>query len=387
MKALHRYSLLILAFVCSGLVAGAAGPVRLKTVVIDPGHGGHDPGCVSRDETATTEKAVTLDIATRLRDKICAQYPGEVNAILTRDDDTYVTLSGRADAANAAGADLFISIHINSTAGGPKANGYSVHCLGQSSRQGNDLFSKNLELCQRENSVIKLEEDYETKYQGFDPSDPQSYIFFSLLQNSNLNMSLAFAEDVAEAMKSGPVKHNRGVSQDPFWVLWRTTMPSVLIECAFITNPGDLATLRSEEGRDQIAQCIFNAFVTYKNRYEGSTAGNEKPKPAVTEETPAPAVSDGSPAKPEVSQEAAPATEPAVLYGTQVIATPKTLASDDLFFKGYKPTAVPGEKLIRYVIGTSGNLEEARKNHEEIVKKFADSFLVKIEDGIITRIR
>ena len=367
MKALHRYSLLILAFVCSGLVAGAAGPVRLKTVVIDPGHGGHDPGCVSRDETATTEKAVTLDIATRLRDKICAQYPGEVNAILTRDDDTYVTLSGRADAANAAGADLFISIHINSTAGGPKANGYSVHCLGQSSRQGNDLFSKNLELCQRENSVIKLEEDYETKYQGFDPSDPQSYIFFSLLQNSNLNMSLAFAEDVAEAMKSGPIKHNRGVSQDPFWVLWRTTMPSVLIECAFITNPGDLATLRSEEGRDQIAQCIFNAFVTYKNRYEGSTAGNEKPEPAVKEETPAP--------------------EPAVLYGTQVIATPKTLASDDLFFKGYKPTAVPGEKLIRYVIGTSGDLGEARKNYEEIVKKFPDSFLVKIEGGIITRIR
>ena len=383
MKALLRYSVLIFFLGWNALLAGAAGPVRLKTVVIDPGHGGHDPGCVSRDETATTEKSVTLDIATRLRDKILAQYPEEVNVILTRDDDTYVTLSGRADAANNANADLFISIHINSTAGGPKASGYSVHCLGQSSKQGNDLFSKNLELCQRENSVIKLEEDYETKYQGFDPTDPQSYIFFSLLQNSNLNMSLAFAEDVAEAMKAGPVKHNRGVSQDPFWVLWRTTMPSVLIECAFITNPGDLATLRSEEGRDGIAQCILNAFVTYKNRYEGSTSGNEKPKPPVQEVKP----DTTHLAKPDTLQAAKPEVTPAVLYGTQVIATPKALAADDAFFRGYTPVVIPGEKLSRYVIGTSESLEDARKKNEEIRKFFTDSFMVRIEGNSTERIR
>ena len=376
MKAFQRYSVLILLLVWNIVSAGAAGPVRLKTVVIDPGHGGHDPGCVSRDEAATTEKSLTLDISTRLRDKINAQYPDDVKVIMTRDDDTYVTLSGRADAANNANADLFISIHINAAVSGTRANGFSVHCLGQSSKEGNDLFSKNLELCKRENSVIKLEDDYETKYQGFDPTDPQSYIFFSLLQNSNLNMSLAFAEDVAEAMKSGPVKHNRGVSQDPFWVLWRTTMPSILIECGFITNPDDLAALRTEEGRDQIAQCILNAFITYKNRYEGSTAGNEKPKPETVQE-----------AKPDSTQAVKPEVKAAVLYGTQVIATPKALSPDDPFFRGYTATAVPGEKLSRYVIGTSESLEQARKKNEEIRKIFTDSFLVKIEDGVIVRIR
>ena len=140
------------------------GKVVLRTVVIDPGHGGKDPGCVSRDRK-TYEKDIVLDVATRLKKKINAAFP-EVNVILTRDDDTFIALDDRAGTANRNNADLFISIHVNSVERGTAANGYSIHTLGQSQKKGNDLFSKNLDLCQRENSVIKLEDDYQVKYQA-----------------------------------------------------------------------------------------------------------------------------------------------------------------------------------------------------------------------------
>ena len=226
MKRHLRHILALWAILLSASIVPyrAAGQDRMKlsTIVIDPGHGGHDPGCISADKK-TQEKAVALDISKRLARKIEASLPG-VKVVLTRSNDTFVTLSGRADIANDIGADLFISIHVNAQAKGSSASGYSIHCLGQSSREGNDLFSKNLELCKRENSVILLEDDYKTRYQGFDPSDPQSYILFSLMQNAHLEHSLQFAEDVANAMKGGPISRSRGVSQDPFWVLWRTTM-------------------------------------------------------------------------------------------------------------------------------------------------------------------
>ena len=258
----------------------AAGQDRLKlsTIVIDPGHGGTDPGCISADKK-TYEKTIALDISKRLAQKINVSLPG-VKTVLTRSNDTFVTLSGRADIANDIGADLFISIHVNAQAKGTSASGYSIHCLGQSSREGTDLFSKNLELCKRENSVILLEDDYQTRYQGFDPSDPQSYILFSLMQNAHLEHSLVFAEDVANAMKGGPITRSRGVSQDPFWVLWRTTMPSVLVEVGFMTNPNDLKTMRSPEGRDQIAANLLKAIQTFKKRYDSSTSTTTAPEPA-----------------------------------------------------------------------------------------------------------
>lgn len=378
MKQLRILSVAFLCLVAAAPSALADGPVKIRTVVIDPGHGGHDPGCVSSDGN-TMEKSLALDISQKFADKIQETYP-DVKVILTRGDDTYVTLSGRADVANNANADLFISIHINASRN-TKANGYSVHVLGQSSREGNDLFSKNLDLCKRENSVIKLEDDYETRYQGFDPSDPQSYIFFSLLQNSNLSMSLAFAEDINNAMRHSPVRHSRGVSQDPFWVLWRTTMPAVLIECAFISNAEDLAVLQDEEDRGKIAGCFLQAFSTYKARYEGSASVlPAQPQPVQPAPAPAPQIDS-------VQTPPPPAQIDSVLYGTQIIATPKVLDPSDKFFQGYTPVTVPGEKWIKYVIGTSGNLEEARKNFEEIRKIFTDSFMVKIKENATERIR
>ena len=359
-----------------------ASAVRVRTVVVDPGHGGKDAGCVSRDGK-TYEKTVALDIATRLADKIRAAHP-DVKALMTRSDDRYIPLDERAGFANKHDADLFISVHINAQDGGTAAHGYSIHCLGQSSREGNDLFSKNLELCKRENSVILLEDDYQTRYQGFDPSDPQSYILFSLMQNAHLEHSLAFAEDVANAMKGGPISRSRGVSQDPFWVLWRTTMPSVLVEVGFMTNPNDLQTMRSPEGRDKIAANLLKAIQTFKKRYDNSTATTTTPQKADQADVkPAPETGE-APATPAV--EAVSETSGTV-YGIQVLATSKKMKPADPFFKGYTPTEVVSGKLYKYIIIVGGDLADARRKKRELDQRFPGCFLVSKEGETITRVR
>ena len=366
----------------------AAGQDRLKlsTIVIDPGHGGHDPGCISADKK-TQEKAIALDIAQRLSRKIGESLPG-VKTVLTRSSDKFVTLSGRADIANDLGADLFISIHVNAQAKGTSANGYSIHCLGQSSREGNDLFSKNLDLIKRENSVILLEDDYKTRYQGFDPTDPQSYILFSLMQNAHLEHSLVFAEEVANAMKGGPISHNRGVSQDPFWVLWRTTMPAVLVEVGFITNANDLRALRSPEDRDRIAESLLKAVKAFKKRYDNSTAATTAPERAAKPEA-APAAE--SKPEPAAEPEAEPAPEKAVessgvVYGVQVLATSKKMKPTDAFFKGYAPLEVRSGKLYKYILVAGDDLAAVRKKKKELDKKFPGCFLVSKDGETVTRI-
>ena len=389
MKRHLRHILVLWAVLLSASIVPylAAGQDRMKlsTIVIDPGHGGHDPGCISADRK-TQEKNIALDIAKRLSRKIEASLPG-VKAVLTRSDDRFVTLSGRADIANDIGADLFISIHVNAQAKGTSANGYSIHCLGQSSVQGNDLFSKNLELCKRENSVILLEDDYKTRYQGFDPSDPQSYILFSLMQNAHLEHSLMFAEDVANAMKGGPIARSRGVSQDPFWVLWRTTMPSVLVEVGFITNANDLSAMRTQEGRDKIAENLLKAVQTFKKRYDGSmSASTASSKPAAT-----PKENTKTESAPETkTEEQVPekADNPSgTVYGVQVLATGKKMKATDPFFKGYTPLEVQSGKLYKYILVPGDDLSAVRRKKKELEKKFPGCFIVAKEGETLTRVR
>lgn len=391
MKRSIRTVLAVLAALLAASIVPerAAGQDRMKlsTIVIDPGHGGHDPGCISADRK-TQEKNVALDIAQRLSRKIGESLPG-VKTVLTRSDDKFVTLSGRADIANDLGADLFISIHVNAQAKGTSANGYSIHCLGQSSREGNDLFSKNLDLIKRENSVILLEDDYKTRYQGFDPSDPQSYILFSLMQNAHLEHSLVFAEEVANAMKGGPIAHNRGVSQDPFWVLWRTTMPAVLVEVGFITNANDLKALRSPADRDRIADNLLKAVKAFKKRYDNSMTPAAATEPATKPEAAPAAESKPEPvAKPEEQPAPEKAVEPSgTIYGVQVLATGKKMKPTDAFFKGYTPLEVRSGKLYKYILVAGDDLAAVRKKKKELDKKFPGCFLVSKEGETLTRIR
>ena len=358
---LIAYTAFLLAmYVPARAQEGNKAPITLKTVVIDPGHGGKDAGSISKDKK-TYEKNLALDVSKRLAQKISAAYP-DMAVLMTREDDTFVELENRAVFANKAGADLFISVHVNSV-DNTKANGYSIHCLGQSRVKGNDLYSKNLDLVKRENSVILLEEGYETKYQGFDPNDPQSSIIFNLMQNAHLENSLAFAEDVAAAMANGPIRNSRGVSQDPFWVLWRTAMPSVLIEIGFLSNQDDLAILRTETGRDQIADNIFRAFRTFKTKYDGSVTVEEARKPE-------------QPAKPEVK----PEPNETVKYGVQVLVSSRNMDPKDPFFCGYTPVMIKSGKYNKYVIGVSTSQAEVKKTYQKVQKIFPDSFIIKITE-------
>lgn len=361
----------VLAALLTVFSAGAQ-TFSLSKVVIDAGHGGTDPGAVSRDGK-NYEKTFTLDIATRLGDKIKAECPG-VEVVYTRTKDKSVALNDRAEIANKASADLFISIHINAAAS-TTPNGYSVHVLGKSSNKNRDLFAYNMDVCKRENAVILLEDDYSTTYQGFDPSDPESFIFLQLMQNSNLEQSLDFAQLVAEKLKGGPIKVNRGVWQDPFLVLWRTAMPAVLVELGFISNSTDLATLKSADERDKLATRLCRAFKEYKAKYDGS----------MTLDVEVEADSSGtSPAKSSGQQTSSAKETPAessVRYGIQIFAGAKRIPASDKSFLGYTPFVQDTGKIYKYIIAVEDELSATRSHLAEVRKKYPDAFLVKIVDG------
>ncbi|MBQ0044289.1 MAG: N-acetylmuramoyl-L-alanine amidase [Bacteroidales bacterium] len=390
--------------------------IKLKTVVLDAGHGGTDPGAVSRDGK-TKEKDLTLKISKLVGAKINAAYP-DVKVVYTRPEDKFVTLQDRADIANKSQANLFISIHINSfTNANP--DGFSTHILGESSKKDQDLFAYNMNVCKRENSVILLEDDYTTKYQGFDPNDPESFIFFHLMQNAFYEQSLLFAADVQSELEKGKCfQNNRGIHQDPFFVLWKTTMPSVLIENGFISNPKDLSVLKSDEGLDKIAESIFKAFAKFKDRYDGSTEFNKavqssstaakttaESKPANNTKDAEKTTADSKPAnntkaaekndtekkqdvvKAEPKKEVkdfVPASPDKTMYGIQVVASSKLMAADDPYFKGYPVSCHKSGNVYKYVICEQESEENMKKDFREATKKFPDAFMVKIEDERFT---
>ena len=364
--------------------------IRLSTVVIDPGHGGKDAGCVS-PSGKTMEKTVVLDIATLLAEKIRSGCP-DVNVIMTRTDDKFVELQGRADIANKAKADLFISVHVNSVDGkktGP--NGYSVHILGQYTSKKKDLYAGNMDVVRRENSVILLEDDYNAKYEGFDPSDPESYIFMNLMRNSFLEQSFKFAKFIDDEMKGGAFKASRGISQDPFYVLWRTAMPAVLVECGFMSNPSDREALISKAGKERIASDLFAAFVKYKKDYDGgstATAATSTPAPAArpekTEEVkPVETAKQAGTAKPaELPKDAS-----GVVYGIQVLASSRDMKASDPFFKGREFRKFKAGGLYKYLVECSSDLSQVRKALSTVRSSYPDSFIVKAENGELSRVR
>lgn len=241
----------------------------LHTVVIDAGHGGKDPGAVSRDQK-TYEKTLVLSMAKKLGGKIEAEYNGDVKVLYTRTEDVFVPLQDRADFANRNNADLFISVHVNASPKGRTGSGHSVHILGASSNPNRDVLSGNLDVCKRENSVILLEDDFSTTYQGFDPTDETSYIFMTLMQGAFYEQSIYLASLVEKKLSNNPLKVSNGVFQNAFYVLWKTAMPSVLLELGYISDDTDLALLRTDEGREMIAGKVFEAFKEYKKNYDES---------------------------------------------------------------------------------------------------------------------
>ena len=229
---------------------------KIMIVVIDPGHGGKDPGTMGTKRYNKYEKDIALSISLKLGEYIESSFD-DVDIVYTRKKDVFLELKQRTELANKLKADLFISIHCdgftNSTAAGA-----SVFVMGMSK------IKANMDVAMRENSVIYMEDNYQEKYDGFDPKSTESYIVFSLMQNAYLDQSISFSENIEREFALRAKRKSRGIKQAPFYVISRVNMPSVLIEAGFLTNPKEEDFLHSEKGQDYIASAIFRAFRSYK---------------------------------------------------------------------------------------------------------------------------
>lgn len=253
--------LILLTFVAFNCIASNKAKDKDKiTVVLDPGHGGKDFGAC---ENGAKEKDINLSVAKKLRALIEKEL-NDVDVVMTRSSDVYLTLQERADVANEAGGDLFMSIHVNSvdkkSRGRQTTNGSSVYVLGLHRDQD------NMKVAMRENSVIELESDYKEKYSGFDPSKDESYIIFEMAQKRNLGESIRVAGDAQNALVNTAGRANRGVRQAGFWVLWATSMPAVLVELDFICNPQSVKYMTSESGENELAASLLKAIKKFVER-------------------------------------------------------------------------------------------------------------------------
>ena len=229
----------------------------IKKIVIDPGHGGKDPGNLGTGRYKETEKHIALDISLLFGNYVKETYP-DIEIIYTRKtNDKFLELHERTQLANDNNADLFISIHCDAWTS-PNAYGAGVYVMGMSK------LKANMDIAMKENAVIYLEDDYKQNYEGFDPNSPESYIVFSLTQNTYLGQSLQIAEEVQQQFATRANRKSRGVKQAPFYVISRANMPSILIETGFLTNPKEEDYLNSKQGKVYLASAIFRAFRSYK---------------------------------------------------------------------------------------------------------------------------
>jgi N-acetylmuramoyl-L-alanine amidase len=233
---------------------------EVKTVVIDAGHGGKDSGNLGTKTKTRTEKDISLDVALQVGDYIEKNFP-DVNVIYTRKADKFLELSERVKIANDAQADLFISVHCN--AASPKASGTETFVMGMHKSEA------SLRTAIRENQSIYLEDNYEERYLGFNPKDPDTYIKLSMRQNVFLNQSLSLSKKIQDQFRERVNRKDRGVKQAGYYVISYTTMPSVLVELGFLTNKEEENFLHSKKGQDHMASAIYRAFKSYKAEIEG----------------------------------------------------------------------------------------------------------------------
>lgn len=371
---------LMASFVC--VAQGESTHPGLRTVVIDPGHGGKDPGAMGKTRK-TDEKHIVLAVSKLLGTKIQKAYP-DVKVIYTRSSDVFVELKERANVAKRSNADLFISIHCNSN-GNPKAYGASAHILGSRSdnpRNKSDYFAKSMSVAQRENSVMLLEDDYKTSYQDFNPDSPESVIGHSLMWQANYNNSLLLAAEYDALIHKPPyrVSNYTGIHQDVFYLLWATNMPAALMEIGFISNEADYRLMSSAEGQDKIAQSLFLAFSNYKMKFDESV-GAEPVKPRV--------VSSSAPISAPVKADNVTDIKNESYYGIQIMGLGRLLKNGDPALKGLtvRPVKAEGSSIYKYVYGDFQSKEKAAAELAAVRKKFSGAFIVKVTGNKVELIK
>jgi len=259
MKNILIISILTFSFLLAGFSStGEKAPeYRVKRIVIDAGHGGKDPGTIG---LVSREKDIALKVALQVGKYIEENLKG-VEVIYTRKTDVFIELKERANIANRNKADLFISIHCNAT-GNKGVSGTETFVMG------NKNFESNFDIVKRENAVILLEDDFEENYEGFDPKSPESYMMFNLMQKAYFSSSLSLAQKIEDDFTSRVNRKSRGVKQAPFYVLWTTSMPSVLIETGFLSNSSEEQFLNSKNGQTYLASAIYRSIKAYKEEIE-----------------------------------------------------------------------------------------------------------------------
>lgn len=351
-------------------------------VVIDAGHGGKDGGAVG---TYAKEKDITLNVAKLLGEKITNEY-NDIKVVYTRSTDKYLTLQQRADIANNAKGNLFISIHVNSvdlnSAGRTKVEGASVFTLGL------HKTSDNLEVAMRENSVIKMEDNYTSTYSGFDPNSSESYIIFEMNQNKHMSQSINLASMVQSELTTSANRIDKGVRQAGFWVLWATNMPSILIELDFICNPIQEAYLSSANGQEQLASSIYNAFCNYYNSQNNLNSTNKQQNRDTKKH-----VNNNLKMKDStnsISNETTQNEDPKTInfasnditYRIQILTSNKILEKGSTEFKGLYPIwRYFDNKLYKYTYEATSSLEDATKILRKVKNKFPQAFIVQFKNG------
>ncbi len=351
---------------------------KIRTIVIDPGHGGMDPGSAGKQ---ATEKEVVLAIALKLGKYIENNMP-DIRIIYTRKSDEFIPLYQRAEIANSNKADLFISIHANGTTN-PMVSGTETLVLGLH-RSG-----ENFEVAKKENSVILLEDDYNTRYEGFDPNSPESYIIFSLMQNLYFKQSFNIAALIQDQFRERAQRKDRSVKQQGLLVLARTSMPGILIETGFITNPDEEKYLMSDEGQDLIAAAIYRAFRDYRKIIESRSSfalasrsdnlGSEADSgvTVVSEE-----LSEGKvEEKPEQNQKPPSGVE----FKVQIAASTKPISRGSHLFKGLTGvTEYHVGDIYKYAVGSSPTFQDIIPFSKQIRDRFPDAFIIAVkESGVI----
>lgn len=388
---------LLLAFMCMLVVTAFAANKRF-TLVIDPGHGGHDAGARG---AISMEKNINLTVALRFG-KYVEQNMPEVRVIYTRKQDVFIPLHERANIANRANADLFISVHTNALPAGKVARGFETYTLGM------HRAKDNLDVAMRENSVISMEKGFEQTYEGFDPKSSESYIIFEFIQGKNMERSVELARMIQRSVCDSGCRPDKGVHQAGFLVLRETSMPSCLIELGFITTPDEERLLNDNAKVDDIAKGIYEAFAKYKNKYDRSVsvpyraanrqestlpkivpdsykeeAENRRVKKQEPVRRTRAAKTDDSDRKADtVASQLRNAPKDAPVFKLQIFVGNRNLRKGDAHFKGETEfDSFQEGNLVKYTLGASTNYNEIYRLRKEKMEKFPEAFIIAFKNG------
>ena len=383
---------LIWALMCMFVMTSLAANKRF-TLVIDPGHGGHDAGALG---AISKEKNINLAVALRFGKYVEQNLP-EVRVIYTRTKDVFIPLNERANIANRANADLFISVHTNALPAGKVARGFETYTLGM------HRAKDNLDVAMRENSVISMEKDYQQRYQGFDPRSSESYIIFEFIQGKNMERSVELARMIQRGVCDGANRPDKGVHQAGFLVLRETSMPGCLIELGFITTPDEERLLNNDSRVDDIARGIYEAFAKYKNKYDRSVSVPYRAKDSeevnipkiVPDQEPAPKTRVVTRGKQPKREEATPEQPKRVekkvkkaevadapVFKLQIFVGSRNLRKGDAHFKGETDyDSFQEGNLVKYTLGASTNYNEIYRLRKEKLEKFPEAFIIAFKNG------